>query len=62
MIFCFFKGPILFDTVNFSPEAGKTTEKDQQIYAQLQTFRESGADDSKLFSDLRDSSSDITGN
>ncbi|CAF0926019.1 unnamed protein product [Adineta steineri] len=54
-------GPIIFDTVNFSSSAGKTTEKDQQIYAQLQTYRHSPIDDSKLYEDLRKSSCDITG-
>ncbi|CAF0750443.1 unnamed protein product [Adineta steineri] len=54
-------GPIIFDTVNFSSSAGKTTEKDEQIYAQLQTYRHSPIDDSKLYEDLRKSSCDITG-
>jgi inorganic pyrophosphatase/exopolyphosphatase len=57
----FFQGPILFDTVNFSLNAGKTTEKDRQIFAQLQTFRHSSIDNSKLYSDLRGSSCDATG-
>lgn len=56
-----FQGPILFDTVNFSPSAGKTTEKDLQIYAQLQKFRQSSADDSKLYDDLRKSACDVEG-
>ncbi|CAF3998924.1 unnamed protein product [Rotaria sp. Silwood2] len=45
--------PILFDTLNFSPSAGKATEKDKQIYKQLLTYRTSIIDDSKLHKDLR---------
>jgi hypothetical protein len=58
----FYQGPILFDTVNLSPNAGKTTEKDRQIYTQLQTFRHSSIDDLKLYSDLKENSCDATGN
>ncbi|CAF1013226.1 unnamed protein product [Rotaria sordida] len=54
-------GPILFDTINFSPSAGKTTEKDWQIYAKLQNFRSHSADDSELYRNLRQSSCDVTG-
>jgi len=45
-----------------SPNAGKTTEKDRQIYIQLQTFRHSSIDDLKLYSDLKENSCDATGN
>jgi inorganic pyrophosphatase/exopolyphosphatase len=54
-------GPIVFDTVDFSSTAGKTTDKDRQIYVQLQTFLQSPIDHSKLYSDLREHASDITG-
>ncbi len=54
-------GPIVFDTVDFSPSAGKTMDKDREIYARLQTFLPSPIDHSKLFSDLRESASDTTG-
>ena len=54
-------GPIVFDTVDFSPSAGKTTDKDREIYARLQKSLSTPIDHSKLFSDLRDGASDITG-
>lgn len=54
-------GPIVFDTVNFSPKVGKTTPKDEQIFAKLQTFCQSPIDSSKLYADLEKSSADTTG-
>ncbi|CAF1037678.1 unnamed protein product [Rotaria sp. Silwood1] len=54
-------GPILFDTINFSPSAGKTTEKDRQIYAKLQSFRSPSTDSLELYTNLRQSSCDVTG-
>ncbi|CAF0808838.1 unnamed protein product [Rotaria sp. Silwood1] len=54
-------GPILFDTLNFSPSAGKATEKDKQIYEQLLTYRTYIVDDSKLYKDLRQKAAATTG-
>ncbi|CAF0861230.1 unnamed protein product [Rotaria sordida] len=54
-------GPILFDTFNFSPSAGRTTEKDKQIYEQLLTYRTLPVDDSTLFKDLKQCASTTTG-
>ncbi|CAF4249708.1 unnamed protein product, partial [Rotaria sordida] len=53
--------PILFDTFNFSPSAGRTTEKDKQIYEQLLTYRTLPVDDSTLFKDLKQCASTTTG-
>lgn len=55
------QGPILFDTLNFLPSAGKATQKDKDIYQRLLTYRTSITDDSKLYKDLRHSAADITG-
>ncbi|CAM4763624.1 unnamed protein product [Rotaria magnacalcarata] len=54
-------GPIVFDTVNFSSSAGKTTEKDRQIYAQLQTYRPQSDNDLELYDNIMKSSADVTG-
>jgi len=58
-VFCF-QGPIIFDTVDFSPKVGKTTPKDEQIFAQLQTFCQSPIDHKKLYADLLESAADTT--
>jgi inorganic pyrophosphatase/exopolyphosphatase len=55
------EGPILFDTLNLSPTAGKTTEKDLLIYEQLRILRVSPIDDKKLYAALRRSAADTTG-
>ncbi|CAF0919951.1 unnamed protein product [Adineta ricciae] len=54
-------GPILFDTLNFSPSAGKTTPKDKQVYEQLFTRRTIRTDDSDLYKTLRKCAGDTTG-
>jgi len=54
-------GPILFDTLNFSSTAGKTTEKDRLIYKALREFRSANIDDQQLYRNLRRSAADITG-
>lgn len=57
----FSSGPIVFDTVNFSPSVGKTTEKDREIFTRLQKCLQTPIDSKKLFSDLKESSCDATG-
>ncbi len=47
--------------MNFSPTAGKATEKDRTVYEKLKTFRCSATDDSELYTNLKDSAADVTG-
>ena len=57
----FSSGPIVFDTVNFSPSVGKTTEKDRQIFTQLLNCLRTPIDSKKFYANLKESSSDATG-
>lgn len=54
-------GPIVFDTVNFSSTAGKTTEKDRRIFAELFSFCSTSIDSNRLFDNLKRHASEIEG-
>ncbi|CAF0745960.1 unnamed protein product [Didymodactylos carnosus] len=54
------RGPILFDTINFSTAAGKTTEKDCNIFSKLKSIMATSTDDKQLFNDLNEQAADIS--
>ncbi|ESO95061.1 hypothetical protein LOTGIDRAFT_81753, partial [Lottia gigantea] len=55
-------GTILIDTINMSPEAGKTTDKDTLMIHKLEdTLEEMGVDRDTLYEDLNDAKFDLSG-
>lgn len=56
----FFAGTILVDTVNTSPEAGKTTLHDEEMLRRL-TQIVPDLDKDQLYKDIQEAKNDITG-
>ena len=53
-------GTILVDTVNTSPEAGKTTPYDQEMLGRLMSLIPD-LDTEKLFDDIQQAKNDVSG-
>lgn len=56
----FFPGTILVDTVNTSPEAGKTTPYDREILGRLMQAVPD-LDRDKLFNQIQEAKNDVSG-
>ena len=62
MFFYFlFLGTILVDTVNTSPEAGKTTPYDREMLGRLMSLIQN-LDTKKLYDDIQQAKNDVSGN
>ena len=61
LIFFLFLGTILVDTVNTSPEAGKTTPYDREMLGRLMLLIPD-LDTEKLYDDIQQAKNDVSGN